>query len=762
MTTAPISTSSRLSVAAGAQCLVVFGGMAALSWEVLWLIQSSLAFGVSAVGSAITLASTMAGMTLGSLVTGRVLRNRPVLRPLRLYGILELFVGASGFLMLPGFRLLESLDSSAYAVTPELAPVVQTIGIAFLLGPPTFALGATVPVFGLISRRHGTSVAALYGANTAGAAIGVLVISFVVLSRIGVAATCLLTASLNFVVFGAALLMSLRETERKTAVAATRPGDKISSSGYRITVASVVVFATGFATFGLEVAWFRALRAAFRSTTDSFAIILVSVLIPLAIAARLVPRLRRIGLGPDILLAVAAVSILLSTPLVERLDIAARAVDASSYWLVILQLQLLSMGALGPSMLFLGAALPWLLDEFPSASTCGLLYGINTVGAVLGSLFAAWVLLPSIGFAATSWILGAGVALAAFFAGRGRARWAWALAGVASLVVAILFTSSVGRTRVVGVSGSKGSRILAFEEAPDSTISVVERTKGDRHLYIDGFAASTEGTTSNHYMKWMGHLPMLLHENPRRALVICFGTGQTADAVRRELPQRLDIVDLNGAVFDMAPLFRANRGVLKDARVRPIVMDGRAWLRRTDERYDVVTLEPMPPHFVGMNALYSKDFYEIIARKLEPGGVVAQWLPIHLLPPFFAASVAATFHSVFPDSVLWLDPHVEGTGILLGRSPGGSSPLGADWPGLERAPIERLLTADQIRRSLVLNPEQLATYSQWGRVITDDNQLLAYGLVRRQIWEHGGSALWRSTRNRISRVAGRPVFMLKP
>jgi spermidine synthase len=159
---------------------------------------------------------------------------------------------------------------------------------------------------------------------------------------------------------------------------------------------------------------------------------------------------------------------------------------------------------------------------------------------------------------------------------------------------------------------------------------------------------------------------MLLHPAPRRALVICFGTGQTANGVRREGVERLDIVDVSPAVLSMAPLFPSNERVLQAPGVRPIVMDGRAWLRRTSLRYDVVTLEPMSPRFAGTNALYSLEFYRLVAARLTPEGVAAQWLPIHLLSPFEAASIAATFQAVFGDASLWLDP-VDHTGVLLGR-----------------------------------------------------------------------------------------------
>jgi hypothetical protein len=138
----------------------------------------------------------------------------------------------------------------------------------------------------------------------------------------------------------------------------------------------------------------------------------------------------------------------------------------------------------------------------------------------------------------------------------------------------------------------------------------------------------------------------------------------------------------------------------------------------------------MPPHFAGMNALYSQDFYQIAARRLEPGGIVAQWLPLHLLPPRHSASVAATFQSVFPDSLLWIQPKTN-TGILLGRLSGGGEPLGASWPGLEGRGDQRPASADLVGRSVVLHAEELRRYAAFGQIITDDNQALAYGMLRR-------------------------------
>ncbi|HWB78335.1 MAG TPA: hypothetical protein VG755_25390, partial [Nannocystaceae bacterium] len=294
-----------------------------------------------------------------------------------------------------------------------------------------------------------------------------------------------------------------------------------------------------------------------------------------------------------------------------------------------------------------------------------------------------------------------------------------------------LFASDVGRLRAQ-INGETAHTVVATREGPDATVSVIQHEGGDaRFLVIDGFHASGTGA-GEHYMAWMGHLPMIMHDDPRDALVICFGTGQTANAVRKERPDHLDIVDVNESVFAMHELFAQNEGVLLDARVDHHVMDGRAWLRRSPRTYDVITLEPMPPTFAGTNALYSREFYELMKTRLNADGVVAQWLPFHLVDPEESASITATFLAVFPDAFLWIDR--SGTGILLGRARDPDGRIA--WPGLER-PITRTLAPDVIVRSVIAGPLGLREYAAIGSVITDDNQRLSYGLGRERWWRQG-------------------------
>jgi spermidine synthase len=712
--------------------LVFIAGAAGLSWEVLWQLEASLAIGVSAKGTAITLATTMGGMAIGAALMGWTLRGREVLRPMRVYAACEAVVGLSGgLLLLPGLRLVAHLDASTFAAHPALASVVQIAGMACVLGPSAIAMGATIPVLGLAARDTGTSLPSLYAINTAGACAGVLFASFVLLPYLGVEVSAIATACVNLSVAAAAFISRRERVPAAVVVSDAHRGALPPRALW------LVVIASGFLTFALEVTWFRALRAAFLATTHSFAVMLAAVLLALAGGARVATWAQRRGASLGATLAAAGIAVLVATPILERFDTLAVATAPIGPTLRPVVWFLATVAVVGPGVVLLGASLPWVLGQYVDPHRWGRAYALNTIAAVAGSLAAGWLLLPAFGFSGTAWVLGgAAVACAMVLLERRRTRRIVLGTTYVALALAFVAESGLGSARVMTNIHGNVQRVLAFEEGPDSTVAVAEVADGTRVLLIDGFAASAGAGAGSHYMVWMGRLPMILHPAPKRALVICFGTGQTANAVRRENPESLEIVDLDAAVYKMAAYFPANEGVLDDPRVRAIVMDGRAWMRRTDHRYDVITLEPMPPNFAGVNSLYSQEFYELAAQHLEPGGIIAQWLPIHILSVHDAIAIAATFRDVFPDSLLWLDP-LGATGILVGRR-GDVRGFGADWPGLERTGIDRDLSPEMVRSRIVLGPRGMTEYARPGEIVTDDNQLLSYGPRRYRFF--GGQA----------------------
>lgn len=711
---------------------VMLSGFAGLAWETLWQIEAGLALGVSARGTALTLVATMGGMSLGAAMMGRYLRRRPHARPGRLYAALEIVVALSGLAMLPGFRQIEALDGMVWRLSPSLAPVLHLVSMLALLGPPTLAMGATLPVFGALAPRWRFSIATLYAVNTAGAMLGVLVVSFVVLPAAGVRDTAAGMASLDLLVALVAWLVADRPGAPELAVATDGPEANDGDRG-SLLIASL----TGAVTFVLEVAWFRSLRATFQSSVDSFAIMLVAVLASLAAGAAVAPWvLRRFGRGAvPYLLAGAGILVLALTPAVERLDRWLPNVGHGYVFVIACRLGA-ALALLGPPVLLLGTVMPLLLARHREPAAQAAIYAVNTAGAIVGSVAAAWLLLPWVGATHTAWVAGLALVGCAALSSTGMGRRLVVGFAVAALAVAVAGRSGIGRLRVQSQTVEAGHRLLASHEGPDATVSTIELPNHDRVLVIDGFETTAE-TASAHYMAWMGRLPMLLHPNPGRGLVICFGTGQTAAALMDEGLPNLDVVELDPAVLSMASLFPSNHGVLAKPGVAVHTMDGRAWLRRTDVRYDVVTLEPMSPEFAGTNALYSVEFYERMRRVLNPGAVVAQWVPFHIVPPGAAVAIVGAFIYSFPDSLLWVDPR-DGTGILVGREAGASTAIGQSWPGMSRHAGGRDLSTAEIMAGVWLGSAGLARYAALAPPVDDDNQSLAYGRLPAHRMRLGG------------------------
>jgi spermidine synthase len=717
---APGSPVFPVATAVALGCMVFAGGMAALSWELLWQHYASLALGASAYGTAVTLATAMGSMCAGALAAAILLpRWRVGGHLLYLYGSLEAMIGLCGLLLPVAFAALARVDSWLYAITPALSWWLHVPGNILIIAPAGFCMGASVPVFGLLARRHGLSLPFLYGANTLGAACGVLAMGFFLIKHLGIEISGHLAVGINLLVALACIV--LQRALPGAAAVPTLRDEPESTAGIPRSM-QVAVFLTGLVTFVLEVAWFRAARAAFQSTTDVFAILLFTVILALAVGSMLAAsrwRRREFSLG---LLLLPGCLIMLSTPVIERFD--AFGPFPGQYVARVFTWLKLVLPTIGLPVLFLGFVLPLALAHVRGVRAWARLYAINTAGAVLGSVLAGWVLLPTLGFNRTAWLAGLLLAGAALWFHRGPRLWVGAGLTIGCLLIAVVFNSHPGRDRVIGVS-SADYEILAFREGPDVTTSVV-RNRRSTQLFIDGFSASGEMAGAE-YMDWMGRLPMLLHPAPENALVICFGTGQTARGVLDENPRHLDVVDINPAVFAMAGYFKQNYDVLADPRASTTVMDGRAWIRRTATHYDVVTLEPMPPHFAGVNALYSVEFYQAVASRLNDGAVVAQWLPLHLLTVEHAAAIAAAFHEVFPEAILWIEPTCR-TGIMLGRYHRAfGEDTGKFWPGLTRTALRRRLSPAEIRAAVALDPAQFRVYAALGVPVTDDNQALAYG-----------------------------------
>lgn len=421
------------------QGLVFSAGCAALSWEVLWQLQATLALGASARGTAIVLATVMAGMSGGALLTARFLLKNPA-KPLRAYGFLELVIGLSGLLMLPGFQLLEKFDRTMYQVWPDAAALAHGAGIALVIGIPCLAMGATIPVLGLVAQSFGLSISRFYAVNTAGAAIGCLALAFFVMPRLGVYNSTLALVGINLGVAFCSMVLATGTDDSPEPESPTRPLYKEDTGA-----ALFLVTLTGFVTFSLEVSWFRSLRAAFQATSESFALMLAAVLLVLALGARMAgwPRFTKFRIGHALFLA--GCLIILATPAIERFDLWT-SMGKTPYWVMMSKWFGLSLLVMGPPVALTGLVLPRLLDSQTASKGWARLYALNTAGAIAGSLAAAWVFLPLMGSIKTSILVGGVTLLSGAYLLNPVGQIAGVLATVALSAFALSLQSGIGHS----------------------------------------------------------------------------------------------------------------------------------------------------------------------------------------------------------------------------------------------------------------------------------------------------------------------------
>jgi spermidine synthase len=370
----------------------------------------------------------------------------------------------------------------------------------------------------------------------------------------------------------------------------------------------------------------------------------------------------------------------------------------------------------------------------------GALYAANTLGGVLGSLATGFLLLPWLGsfesFAAMSVanVLLAGVTIASQSSLR-RDRAQIRHVGLALVVVAAGYGVLGPRYLRGALSNFTGATVLEFAETRDATLTVLEYPEYGKYqqLVVNGKSYANNRPEGRRYMAAMAHLPLLLHGDPRSALIVCIGTGTTAGALTTwPSLERITAVDLLPEVFRFAPYFseRINHRFYADARVRQVVADGRHFLLTTAERWDVVTLEPPPPHDAGIVNLYSEEFYAVVRQHLAPGGVLAQWVPVDIgRGEIWRQMMRALLHA-FPHVSLWVTNRMEGIAIASDR------PLAIDVGELARRMQTATIRGDldavgvtsaaHLLGTFVAADEALARLVGGGAGVTDDRPTLEY------------------------------------
>jgi spermidine synthase len=283
--------------------------------------------------------------------------------------------------------------------------------------------------------------------------------------------------------------------------------------------------------------------------------------------------------------------------------------------------------------------------------------------AAIGVVFVPTVLLvPTLGLvrtismlAITASVLGALAVLLGSAVSR-KLQWGVFTMGLLAVVGGIL--TPPDRLGRLLLTTRGGGDLIFYQESRGATVAVAQQQAGDnvfRRLYIQGVSNSGDAMPSLRYMRLQAMLPLVIHSGePKSALVIGFGTGITAGAILHhpQLERRV-CVELLPAVARAGELILENYKAWSDPRMQIHIGDGRQELLRSAERYDLITLEPPPPSAEGVVNLYSTDFYKLASSRLEPNGLLAQWLPLATQNDEGTRSLVRSFLDVFPYATLW-------------------------------------------------------------------------------------------------------------
>jgi spermidine synthase len=641
-------------------------GCAALIYEIVWFQLLQLVIGSSAVSLGILLGTFMGGMCLGSLLLPRYVSAGA--HPLRVYAGIELGIAVCGLAILFGMPLADRVYAAlgGYGVA---GLTVRAILCAFCLLPPTLLMGASLPAISRWVRSTPEGVSWLgffYGGNIAGAVAGCLAAGFWLLRIYDTAIASFTAAAIN--VSAALISFALaRRTPHKAGIAQAQGENGAVAIGRPVLIAIAL---SGMCALASEVIWTRQLSLILGGTVYTFSIILAVFLFGLGLGSTAASFLTRQMAHPRA--AFAACQVLLAFAIAWAAWMLAGSIP---YWPInpslttnpwfAFQLDLVRcLWAILPAAILWGASFPFALAVAARAGLdpallVGRVYAANTAGAIAGAVGCSMLLIPWIGTQRTHQLLIVFSAAAAVLLLGGRRRWSL-MPGGAALALALAWGVPPVPWQLIAfgrqLPTTIGSRDLVFTAEGMNASIAVTKIVDARFFHVSGkVEASTQGEDMR-LQGMLGHLPALVHSGPRSVLVVGFGAGVTAGSfLPHPTVERLVICEIEPIIPRLVgPVFqRENNGVLRDRRTQLVFDDGRHYVLTTRETFDIITSDPIHPWVKGNAALYTKEYFEHCKRRLRPGGIVTQWVPLYESDFDTVKSEIATFFEVFPQGTIW-------------------------------------------------------------------------------------------------------------
>ncbi|MDP2983719.1 MAG: fused MFS/spermidine synthase [Candidatus Latescibacter sp.] len=773
-------------------CFFFISGMTGLIYEILWTRMIVKIIGSAPFAVSIVLTVFMGGLGLGSYLASRSIdRLKTPGALVKIYGILELTVGVYG-LVLPAllvlFKPLYALLYNHLFGHFLVYNLLTFLGCSFLLILPVTCMGATLPV---LSRfyvtslsRIGASLGRLYSINTIGGALGALFCGFWIINFWGVWGSLAFAILLNTVIGLSSIYLGTR-----------KPGDGIprerdEPSGARqpeyarmIGIAALVIFAvSGFCSMAYEVIWTKLLGLIVGPTTYSFTVVLVTFITGLAAGSMFFGWLADRTGKPGFLLvatqiAAAVSALFISQVLGSSQTFFAKLIftfkDNFTLLMMVKSLTLFSF-MLFPTF-FLGATFP-LVGKLYTRSldaigkSIGFAYSINTLGAVLGSFAAGFVLIPLLGKEHSLSLLAVMQLFTILIAGgiitvTARKKVALLVPLVLAVLLGIMAAAyyphwdrrllSIGKYQrfdkpMLNSMGwyeslGKGNQKMAAKTSEQLVFfgdGIGGFTTVMKFINIDGkidFSLYNSGKADASTMKMdmttqilLAHFPLLFHQSPKQVLVLGLASGITAGETLYYPIEKLDVIDINQQVVAASNFFRRwNNNVLSNPKTELIVQDGRAHMELTRRKYDVVISEPSNPWMAGLATLFTREFFELVKERLNDKGVFVQWVHSYQMDWDTFTLIGRTFHAVFPNCKLVRTSDVFPDYLLIGFKGDGGLDMGTAEKNMQYAikSPNMVLLDPRVFYDLIVN-EDFEKLCGQGPIHTDNRPQLEFSAPR--------------------------------
>ncbi|MCE2400970.1 fused MFS/spermidine synthase [Candidatus Poribacteria bacterium] len=767
--------------------IFILSGASALIYEVIWMRQLTLVFGSTVFATSTVLTAFMAGLALGSFYFGRKI-DEGRMSPLKLYALLE--VGIGGFCIiwpllltvLTGLYVLIYRNITSEFYTLSLIRFVLTFGILLI---PSTLMGGTLPVltrfFVKRLEQLGTNIGILYALNTFGAVIGTVAAGFFLIQALGITWTLRVGIAINLGVALVALVLarhahkietdeneeSIEQTESVAGEQEAAVPEVVKQERQLVLWAIGI---SGFCALAYEVLWTRILVFFLGSTTYAFATMLAAFLFGIALGsivlARWVDKIKQpVTIFGIVQLGIGLFAIALM-PAFERLYGMTYALQStfgsSRFWAFFSCFVVMSL----PTFL-MGASFPLVTKIYTGNArqlgrSIGNVYAINTVGSILGAFCAGFLLIPLLGIRPSIVLtvaLNTGIGCLLVLKGLRTSKDAeigetesgsgaksiFQGMGIAvpilniGLAVILLLTLSqpLFKKSTIYKTQRPGDEVVDYKEEVDATVTTLKDDEGIYRLYVDANQAADASRWDSPSHRVIAHLPLLLHPNPKRALVVGFGMGLTSHSITQHGVQ-VDAIELSKGVISAAQehFKHVNGNIFENRLFNYKINDGRNHILMTQTKYEQTKYDMISTGIIhplvsaGSSNIYTEDFYKLCKRILTEGGVMCQWVPLHRLPEAHYKMIVRTFINVFPETTLWYK-YTPDFVILIGTRKRLSIDY-EDFMARCRIPsIREGLAADDLDGmslldSFMMGPRAVREYASDGPIHTDDRPRLEF------------------------------------